>query len=70
MARLILANIQVDRDELEDLARERTDRVKDFLVRQGGIPAERVFQQKDDPFKPPRKEDTPRGRVELNALAN
>jgi hypothetical protein len=70
MVKLILANIKVDRDELEDLARERTDRVKDFLVRQGSIPAERIFQQKDDPFKPPQKGDTPRSRVELNALAN
>ena len=68
MVKLILAHTKVEKDELEDLARERVDAVMDFLINQGKIPAERIFQKKDDIFKPPAKNETPKSRVELNAI--
>ncbi|MCX5820076.1 MAG: DUF748 domain-containing protein [Deltaproteobacteria bacterium] len=68
MVKLILAHIKVEKDELEDLARERMDAVMNFLIQRGKIPAERIFQKKDDIFKPPAKNETPKSRVELNAI--
>jgi uncharacterized protein involved in outer membrane biogenesis len=68
MVKLILANTKVEKDELENLARERAEAVMRFLIQQGKIPAERIFQKKDDIFKPPEKNDTPQSRVELNAI--
>ena len=68
MVKLILAHIKVEKDELEDLARERVDAVMHFLIHRGKIPAERIFQKKDDIFKPPAKNETPKSRVELNAI--
>ncbi len=69
MVKLILANIKVEKDELEDLARERSDAVKNFLVQKAGIEAQRVFEKSDDLFKEPKKSDALRSRVELNAVA-
>lgn len=69
MLKLILTNIVVDKDELENLAAERADAVKNFLIDKGNIPPERIFAQKDDIFKEPKKESAPKSRVELNALA-
>jgi hypothetical protein len=68
MVKLILAHTKVGQDELEDLARERVDAVKRFLIDRGSIPAERIFQKNDDIFKPPAKNETPRSRVELHAI--
>jgi uncharacterized protein involved in outer membrane biogenesis len=68
MAKLILANIRVDKDELEDLAGERAAAVKDFLIGKGNIPAERIFEKKDDIFKVRDKGDLPGSRVELNVV--
>ncbi len=70
MSKLILTNIKIDKDELEDLASERADTVKDFLIGKGNIQAERIFEKKDDIFKVPQKGDAPGSRVELNALAS
>jgi uncharacterized protein involved in outer membrane biogenesis len=68
MVKLILAHTKVGQDELEDLARERVDAVKRFLIDRGSIPAERIFQKNDDIFKPPAKNETPQSRVELHAI--
>jgi hypothetical protein len=68
MVKLILAHTKVEKDELEDLARERVDAVMRFLINRGKIPAERIFQKNDDIFKPPAKTETPKSRVELNAI--
>ena len=68
MVKLILAHTKVEKDELEDLARERVDAVMNFLINRGKIPAERIFQKNDDIFKPPEKNETPKSRVELNAI--
>jgi len=68
MEKLILANTRVEKNELEDLARERASAVLNFLINRGKIPAERIFQKTDDIFKPPAKSDTPQSRVELHAI--
>jgi hypothetical protein len=68
MVKLILAHTRVEKNELEDLARERVDAVMRFLIDRAKIPAERIFQKNDDIFKPPEKNETPRSRVELNAI--
>jgi uncharacterized protein involved in outer membrane biogenesis len=70
MVKLILANTKVDRNELEDLARERANAVRDFLIGKGNVAAERIFEKNDDIFKPPAKSDAPQSRVELNALGS
>lgn len=68
MVKLILANTKVEKDELEVLARERVNAVMHFLINRGKIPAERIFQKKGDISKPPEKMETPKSRVELNAI--
>jgi len=68
MVKLILAHTKVEKDELEDLARERMEAVMALLVQKAKIPAERIFQKNDDIFKAPGKSETPKGRVELNAI--
>ena len=70
MVKLILANTKVGKDELEDLTRERANAVKSYLIGKGKVAAERIFEKNDDIFKNPVKVETPRSRVELNALAS
>lgn len=69
MRKLIIANTVVGEPEFQKLARERATAVMDFLVKQGGLPAERLFQRNDDIHKSPEKEGTVRSRVEFNAIA-
>lgn len=68
MVKLILAHTKVERDELEDLARERVAAVMAFLTQKGKIPTERIFQKNDDIFKLPAKPETPKSRAELEAI--
>jgi uncharacterized protein involved in outer membrane biogenesis len=68
MVKLLLAHTRVERPELEELARERVEAVRDFLIQKGGVAAERIFPQNDELFKPPAKGETPRSRAELNAI--
>jgi uncharacterized protein involved in outer membrane biogenesis len=68
MVKLILAHTKVEKNELENLARERVEALMALLVQKGKIPAERIFQKNDDIFKPPEKSETPKSRVELNAI--
>jgi len=69
MRKLIIANTVVGEPEFQKLARERGTAVMDFLVKQGGLPAERLFQKNDDIHKSPEKEGAVRSRVEFNAIA-
>ncbi len=69
MRKLIIANTVIGVPELKELAHERVVSVMNYLVKKGNVPAERVFQKNDDVFKAPEKEDMPRSRVELNAIA-
>ncbi|MGD0586226.1 MAG: DUF748 domain-containing protein [Oryzomonas sp.] len=69
MKKLIIANTVIGTPELNTLAHERVVAVMDYLVTKEHLPAERVFQKNDDPFKAPEKETISRSRVELNAIA-
>lgn len=69
MRKLIIANTIVGDTELQGLARERATTVMDYLVKKGGLPAERLFQKNDDIHKAPEKEGAVRSRVEFNAIA-
>lgn len=69
MKKLIIANTIVGLPELQTLARERVAAVVTYLVTNGQVPAERIFQKNDDVFKAPEKESGTRSRVELNAIA-
>lgn len=69
MRKLIIANTTVGETELQGLARERGTTVMDYLVKKGGLPAERLFQKNDDIHKAPEKEGAVRSRVEFNAIA-
>lgn len=69
MRKLIITNTVVGEAELQKLARERATTVMDFLVKKGGLAAERLFQKNDDIHKAPEKEGTVRSRVEFNAIA-
>ncbi|MEI6702377.1 MAG: DUF748 domain-containing protein, partial [Deltaproteobacteria bacterium] len=69
MRKLIIANTLVGEPELQKLARERASSVMGYLVKKGGLPAERLFQKNDDIHKAPEKEGAGRSRVEFNAIA-
>lgn len=68
MKKLIITNTVVGEPELQTLARERVMAIVTYLVKKGGMPAERIFQKSDDIFKKPEKDTTPGSRVELNAI--
>lgn len=68
MKKLIITNTDVGEPELQTLARERVMAIVTYMVKKGGIPAERMFQKSDDVFKKPEKDSTARSRVELNAI--
>lgn len=69
MRKLIIASTVAGEEELQKLARERATSVMDYLVKKGGLPAERLFQKNDDIHKAPEKEGAGRSRVEFNAIA-
>ncbi|MEI6213349.1 MAG: DUF748 domain-containing protein [Desulfuromonadales bacterium] len=69
MKKLIITNTPVGETELQLLAHERIAAVKNYLITSGGVPAERIFEKKDNLFKAPEKETVSRSRVELNAIA-
>jgi len=65
MRKLILANTAVGDQQLRQLARERAMVVTDFLVREGRLPQERLFEKSGDPLAPPKKEGVTGPRVEF-----
>ena len=67
MKKLILANTVVGNNELQALARERGEVVKAFLMKQGGISPERLFEKSSDIYKPSSKEGVSGSRVEFGA---
>lgn len=69
MKKLIITNTAIGDSEFAALAQERVVAVKDYLVAKGRVPAERVFQENEDVFKVPGKENAARSRVELSAIA-
>ena len=65
MRKLILTHTVVGDAELHALARDRSVTVRDFLVAEGKLPPERIFEKKGDIFKPPAKETDSASRVEF-----
>ncbi|MBK5273518.1 MAG: DUF748 domain-containing protein [Desulfuromonadales bacterium] len=69
MKKLIITNTVIGEPELQTLTRDRVAAIIDYLVTQGKVPAERIFQKNDDIFKAPEKGDAAKSRVELGAIA-
>jgi hypothetical protein len=67
MKKLILAHMIVGQGELQELARERATAVRSFLVAEGGLPPERIFEKSGDIYKAPAKEGEKGSRVEFGA---
>lgn len=69
MKKLIFANTVVGDQEFHTLARERTQSVRNFLVAEGKIPPERVFEKSGEIFTKPEKEGVAISRVEFGLAA-
>jgi hypothetical protein len=67
MKKLILTHTVVGNNELQALARERAEAVKAYLLKEGKVPAERLFEKSADIFKPASKEAKSGSRVEFGA---
>jgi len=66
MKKLIVTHTTVGNVELQGLARERAQAVKDFLQTKGSVPTERLFETSADIYKP-QKEAGSAARVEFGA---
>ena len=69
MKKLILTNTAVGEQQLRGLARERAVAVVDFLLQEGKLQQERLFEKSGDPFAPPEKDGTAGSRVEFGIVA-
>jgi outer membrane protein OmpA-like peptidoglycan-associated protein len=69
MKKLILANTTVTDEQLRSLARERSLAVMNFLVKDGKLPQERLFEKSSDAFAKPEKGPAFSGRVEFGVVA-
>jgi len=69
MRKLLMTNTLVGNDELQTLARERAEAVKEYLLKEGKVPAQRVFEKSADIYKPSAKEGGGGSRVEFGASA-
>jgi hypothetical protein len=65
MKKLILTHTVVSNDDLQNLARERAVAVRNYLITEGKLPPERVFEKKVEIFKAPAKEGDNAARVEF-----
>jgi flagellar motor protein MotB len=65
MRKLFLTHTVVESEDLQNLARERAVAVRNFLVTEGKLPPERVFEKKGEIFKAPAKEGENAARVEF-----
>ena len=68
MRKLIVTHTVVGENELQALARERAEAVRDFLLKSGKLPAERLFEKNADIYRPSAKEMTSASRVEFGAI--
>jgi hypothetical protein len=69
MKKLILANTTVTEQQLRALARERVLSVMNFLLKDGKLTQERLFEKGGDPFALPEKREVAGGRVEFGVVA-
>ena len=65
MRKLILTHTVVSNEELQNLARDRAVAVRNFLVDEGKLTPERIFEKKGDIFKAPGREEERVSRVEF-----
>lgn len=65
MKKLILTHTVVGNEDLQNLARDRGVAVRNFLIADGKLPAERIFEKKGDIFKAPAREGESASRVEF-----
>lgn len=69
MKKLILANTPAGDEQMHALARERENRVKDYLVTKGNLAQGRLFLKAGEIYKPSGKEGVSNSRVEFGAGA-
>lgn len=65
MKKLIIANIKVGDMELQQLALQRAAAVQKYLITNGKLESQRLFQKQDNIRKPPKHDNSPLSRVEL-----
>lgn len=70
MRKLIIANTKIGDNELQQLATRRIAVVRKFLVGQGKLDSQRIFQKQEQVTKPPKQSNSPASRVELTPLAS
>jgi len=68
MRKLIITHTVVGDNELQALARERAQAVRDFLLKNGKLPPERLFEKSADIYRPSAKEKSSASRVEFGAI--
>lgn len=69
MRKLILTHTVVANEELQNLARDRALAVRNFLIAEGKLPPERIFEKKGDIYKAPAREGDSGSRVEFGVAA-
>jgi len=69
MKKLILTHTVVGDEALQGLASERAATVRNFLIAEGKLPPERIFEKKGDIFKAPVKEGESASRVVFGVAA-
>jgi uncharacterized protein involved in outer membrane biogenesis len=69
MRKLVLANTVVGDTQLAALARDRAVTVRNFLVEEGKLPPERIFEKRGDIFAQPQTEGASPSRVEFGVVA-
>lgn len=67
MKKLMIANTVVGNNELQALARERGDAVKGFLLKEGKVSAQRLFEKSADIYQRSSREGSSGSRVEFGA---
>lgn len=68
MKKLILVNTTVTEQQLRGLARERALAAMNFLLKEGKLPQERLFEKSGDPLAAPEKAGAVGGRVEFGVV--
>jgi len=67
MKKLLVANTVAGNNELQSLARERGEAVKAFLLKEGKVSPQRLFEKSADIYQPSAREGSSGSRVEFGA---
>ncbi|GFO66450.1 flagellar motor protein MotB [Geomonas limicola] len=68
MRKLILTHTVVGENELQQLARERAEAVRNYLLKAGKLPPQRLFEKNADIYRASTKEGGTASRVEFGAM--